>query len=47
MVEFYSRLATGQSKAAALRAAQAKLINNSRFNHPYYWAPFVLMGDWR
>ena len=35
-------------KAAALRAAQLSLLNNGgKFARPYYWAPFVLMGDWR
>jgi len=38
-------------KAAALRKAQLKFIKRgggrSVLAHPYYWAPFVLMGDWR
>ncbi len=47
MVEFYKRLAAGESKSAAMQSAQAKLIANPNYNHPFYWAPFVLMGDWR
>jgi CHAT domain-containing protein len=42
------------SKAAALQAAQLDLlqgrINSSNpavsLKHPYYWAPFLLMGNW-
>jgi CHAT domain-containing protein len=35
-------------KAAALRSAQLKFINRGGVrSRPYYWAPFVLMGDWR
>jgi CHAT domain-containing protein len=35
-------------KAAALRSAQLKYINSGGIkSSPYYWAPFVLMGDWR
>ena len=38
-------------KAAALRKAQLKFIKRgggkSVLAHPYYWAPFILMGDWR
>lgn len=47
MVEFYRQLAAGQSKAAALQSAEIKLLRNPRFSRPLYWAPFVLMGDWR
>ncbi|VAW99569.1 hypothetical protein MNBD_GAMMA21-682, partial [hydrothermal vent metagenome] len=39
------------AKAASLRKAQLKFIKRgggkSVLAHPYYWAPFVLMGDWR
>lgn len=43
MEEFYRCLQAGQSKAAALRAAQRALLATEL--HPYYWAPFVLMGQ--
>jgi CHAT domain-containing protein len=33
--------------AAALRAAQLELANDPRWSSPYYWAGFVLQGDWR
>ncbi|MBI3679318.1 MAG: CHAT domain-containing protein [Acidobacteria bacterium] len=32
--------------AAALRAAQVKLWNQKQWRSPYYWAAFVLLGDW-
>jgi CHAT domain-containing protein len=47
MVEFYSKLAGGASKAEALQAAGIKMLRNPKFSRPLYWAPFVLMGDWR
>jgi CHAT domain-containing protein len=47
MVEFYRQLAAGQSKAAALQSAEIKLLKNPKFARPLYWAPFILMGDWR
>jgi CHAT domain-containing protein len=39
------------SKAAALKQAQLRLLQAeaggaSRFAHPFYWAPFILMGNW-
>jgi len=40
------------NKAQALRAAQMALIEQKAgkqqgWNHPYFWAPFILMGNWR
>ena len=46
MKTFYENL-TSQGKAEALRTAQLALIKNPRFVFPYYWAPFILVGDWR
>lgn len=47
MVEFYRQLAGGKSKAAAMQSAQLKVMKDPRYRHPFYWAPFILMGDWR
>jgi CHAT domain-containing protein len=48
MVEFYKQLAIpGVTKAAALQTAELKLLRNPKFSRPLYWAPFILMGDWR
>lgn len=47
---FYQNLATNSeiSKAKALKDAQLTLIQSpdSQYYHPYYWAPFVLVGNW-
>ena len=34
------------SKAEALRRAQQTLISSRKYAHPYYWAPFILVGNW-
>ena len=47
MEDFYRALRSGVSKDEALRRAQQQLIRSDTFAHPYYWAPFVLIGDWR
>lgn len=47
MMEFYKQLAAGASKTAALQSAQVALMKNPKYSRPLYWAPFVLMGDWR
>lgn len=33
-------------KAEAITLAQRTLMQTPQFEHPYYWAPFVLIGDW-
>ena len=45
MVDVYDGLFSGQSKSDALRNAKLKLIQSEEFNQPYYWAPFVLVGE--
>ncbi len=45
MVHFYSALTGGQTKAGGLRHAQCAFLADEQFCHPYYWAPFALMGD--
>ena len=48
MAEFYKQMFTdGQRPAAALRAAQRKLSQQPRWRSPYYWAGFVLQGEWK
>jgi filamentous hemagglutinin family protein len=49
MVDFYRQLFVEQSpsKAMALQAVQKALIAQDRFWHPSYWAPFLLIGNWR
>ncbi len=42
MVAFYTRLQQGLSKALALQGAALEL--RERYPHPYYWAPFLLIG---
>ncbi len=46
MSQFYKNLAGGQSKAEALRSAQLSLLAAEDTHHPYYWAPFILVGSW-
>jgi CHAT domain-containing protein/predicted negative regulator of RcsB-dependent stress response len=46
MVQFYQNLAAGQEKAEALRNAQLSFLNSPNYDHPYYWAPFILVGQW-
>jgi len=48
MEGFYGRLRkTDQhnGQASALAQVQRELRNSSRYQHPFYWAPFVLVGQ--
>lgn len=48
MARFYQGLLQDRLPApAALRRAQHQLAEHPRFAAPYYWAGFVLQGDWR
>ena len=48
MQRFYELLLReGRSPAAALRGAQLSLASSEEWREPYYWAGFVLQGDWR
>ena len=48
MVDFYKNLKQGMGKAEALRMAKLNALDNlssQAYAHPFYWAPFVLIGD--
>jgi CHAT domain-containing protein len=48
MERFYrGMLVEGRSPAAALREAQVGMWRQERWRPPYYWAAFLLQGEWR
>jgi hypothetical protein len=48
MQHFYrGMLKARQTPAAALRAAQIEMWRQKQWQSPYYWAPFVLQGEWK
>jgi CHAT domain-containing protein len=49
---FHQRIASGLAqnggvtgRATSLREASLALLRNPQWSHPFYWAPFVLVGD--
>jgi CHAT domain-containing protein len=45
IIEFYRQLKiAGMSKSEALKNAQVKLMQ--QYPHPYYWSPFLMIGNW-
>ncbi|HSS22287.1 MAG TPA: CHAT domain-containing tetratricopeptide repeat protein [Pyrinomonadaceae bacterium] len=52
MTDFYKRFlgtatVKGVAPSTAMRDAQLSLITGKKYSAPFYWAPFVLVGDWR
>jgi len=47
MRALYSRMQQGESPSRALHGAQIDLSSEERFADPYYWAGFVLEGDYK
>jgi CHAT domain-containing protein len=44
---FYNNLQDPEvSKAEALQLAQINFLEDLRYKHPSYWAPFLLIGNW-
>ena len=47
MTTLYADLAKGDAVQDAMRDAQRAVLANPATAHPYYWAPFNLIGNWR
>ena len=48
MADMYRKRQSGSiTKIEALRQAQRTLRAQAKYSHPYYWAPFILMGNWK
>jgi len=49
LMQYFYRgmLKEGLRPAAALRAAQLEMSRSSRWSSPYYWAGFVIQGEWK
>jgi CHAT domain-containing protein len=47
VLEFYRELKdTTVSRAFALQKAQLKMLTNPRYEHPGFWAPFLMINNW-
>jgi len=44
---YRNRQTQGLTKIEALRQAQLSLQKQTKYSHPYFWAPFILMGNWK
>ncbi|MBX7220170.1 MAG: tetratricopeptide repeat protein [Blastocatellia bacterium] len=46
MVDFYGQLKNGAGRSAALRQIRLNFLKNPKRAHPYFWASFILSGEW-
>jgi CHAT domain-containing protein/Tfp pilus assembly protein PilF len=44
LIELHRQLQNGVESAEALRQASMSLREDPRYHHPFYWAPFILVG---
>ncbi|CAN5331989.1 CHAT domain-containing protein [soil metagenome] len=47
MSTLYTRLRAGDDVQRAMQAAQLAVLKQRQFSHPYFWAPFNVIGNWR
>lgn len=47
MTAFYQELTQeSASRVEALRQAQLRLLTQEQYQHPLFWAPYLIVGNW-
>ncbi len=46
MGAYYGRLKQGAGRSDAMRQVQLAMLSDGDRSHPYYWASFIVSGDW-
>jgi CHAT domain-containing protein/tetratricopeptide (TPR) repeat protein len=46
VVDYYTELLRGSGRGDALRRVQQKMLRSPARAHPYFWASFILSGQW-
>jgi CHAT domain-containing protein len=46
MSGYYRRLASGEGRSEAMRQVRLEFLKDPRRAHPYYWASFIVSGEW-
>jgi len=47
MGTLYTELSKGRDIQRAMQAGQLAVLKNPSMSHPFFWAPFNLIGNWR
>ena len=45
MTQFYQNLQKGMTKSEAMQKAKLNQIEKNKDLHPFFWSPFILIGD--
>jgi CHAT domain-containing protein len=45
MTQFYQNLQKGMTKSEAMQKAKLSQIEKNKDLHPFFWSPFILIGD--
>ena len=45
MIQFYQNLQKGMTKSEAMQKAKLSQIEKNKDLHPFFWSPFILIGD--
>ena len=46
MIDYYKALQAGQGRSEAMRQVQLQMLTNENRRHPYFWASFIVSGEW-
>ena len=46
MIQYYEALVQDVGRGEALRRVQLQMLRSKVHSHPYYWASFILTGEW-
>jgi CHAT domain-containing protein/Flp pilus assembly protein TadD len=46
MIGYYKRLQAGEGRSEAMRQVQLRMLKDPRRRHPFYWASFIVSGEW-
>ena len=50
MIEFYDQLLGNEEQtkgiySSSLHTAKLKMVDSKKFSHPFFWSPFILVGQ--
>lgn len=46
MIGYYKSLQAGQGRSEAMRQVQLRMLKDPQRRHPFYWASFIVSGEW-
>jgi CHAT domain-containing protein/Flp pilus assembly protein TadD len=46
MIGYYKSLQAGAGRSEAMRQVQLRMLKDPRRRHPFYWASFIVSGEW-